>query len=264
MKLKYLKLVNQNGDGGSISVINPNNISINQQNDNPNKNLIKEEDWKQDLNHEEDQMKFLQRKQRMFMNLDIWNYKDHEIVFRDFSKAANQDYNDEMLSSLKILRRKISPFKFLTDVSTNRRRLQAFVKDRDQRLKTIKMDHEHLIMKEKPKVEDLLPGGYLLENQMMPSHFLTALACLINSDIQFQTNSLRRLIYPHLNQVPSYSPPDVYLVKLFINGIRRCVPLNGEYDPGLYLTSKKEIFPRLLEKGLQKIYRQQNFRNPTN
>lgn len=258
MKLKYLKLVNQNGEGGSISVINPNNISINQQTDNPNKNLIRAEDWKQDLHHEEDQMKFLQRKQRLFMNLDIWNYKNHEIVFRDFSRSSNQDYNDEMLSSLMMLRGKISPFKFLTDVSTNRRRLQAFLKNRQNRLRALKLDDTHSVMKEKPKVEDLLPGGYILENQMMPSNFLAALACLINSDIQFQTNSLRRLIYPHLDQVPSFSPPDVYLVKLFVNGIRRCVPMNGKFDPGLFLTKKREIFPLLLEKGLQKIYRHQN------
>ena len=82
--MKYLKLVNQNANDpasqSNLSTIN--NMSTNNQvssmnNNDPNKNLIKDESWKQDMNIMEDQNKFLQIKQRHFLDFDIWDSDQH-------------------------------------------------------------------------------------------------------------------------------------------------------------------------------------------
>ena len=85
--MKYLKLVNQNANDpasqSNLSTIN--NMSTNNQgnsinNNDPNKNLIKDESWRQDMNIMEDQNKFLQIKQRHFLDFDIWDSEQHEVI----------------------------------------------------------------------------------------------------------------------------------------------------------------------------------------
>lgn len=48
-------------------------------NNDPNRNLIKDESWRQDMNIKEDQNKFLQIKQRLFLDFDIWDSEHHEV-----------------------------------------------------------------------------------------------------------------------------------------------------------------------------------------
>ena len=136
--------------------------------------------------------------------------------------------------------------------------LTAYNDGRENRLKMLSDSDGFKVMDGKPNVNDLHKKTFLVEHQNQPNNFFTALTCIINSDVEFQTNSLRRLIYPHLNNFPCLSPDNVYFVKLFINGIRRCVPLNGKYDQGLYYTNKKELYPLFIQKALQKIYPRDN------
>lgn len=86
--MKYLKLVNQNGNEpasqsnlSTINNMNANNQGSNMNND-PNRNLIKDDSWRQDLNIVEDQNKFLQIKQKHFLDFDIWDSDQHEVLFR--------------------------------------------------------------------------------------------------------------------------------------------------------------------------------------
>lgn len=81
-----MKLVNQNpNDPASQSNLSTiNNMSTNNQassvnNNDPNQNLIKDESWRQDMNIQEDQNKFLQIKQRFFLDFDIWDSEQHEV-----------------------------------------------------------------------------------------------------------------------------------------------------------------------------------------
>lgn len=81
-----MKLVNQNpNDPASQSNLSTlNNMSTNNQassmnNNDPNRNLIKDESWRQDMNIKEDQNKFLQIKQRLFLDFDIWDSEHHEV-----------------------------------------------------------------------------------------------------------------------------------------------------------------------------------------
>ena len=65
--MKYLKLVNQNGNDpasqSNLSTINQmsNNGGSSMNNNDPNRNLIKDESWRQDMNIVQDQNKFLQK-----------------------------------------------------------------------------------------------------------------------------------------------------------------------------------------------------------
>lgn len=136
--------------------------------------------------------------------------------------------------------------------------LNSYNDGRQNRFKMLTDSDDFTVMNGKPSINDLHKKSFLIEHQNEPNNFFTALACIINSDVEFQTNSLRRLVYPHLNNFPSLSPDNIYFVKLFINGIRRCVPLNGKYDQGLYYTNKNELYPLFVQKALQKIYPREN------
>ena len=46
---------------------------------NPNKHLINIKDWNTDLKLEEDQIMFLKINQKLFLNLDIWYWNQHEV-----------------------------------------------------------------------------------------------------------------------------------------------------------------------------------------
>jgi hypothetical protein len=83
--MKYLKLVNQNANDpasqSNLSTINQmsNNGGSSMNNNDPNRNLIKDESWRQDMNIVQDQNKFLQIKQKFFLNFDIWDSDQHEV-----------------------------------------------------------------------------------------------------------------------------------------------------------------------------------------
>lgn len=84
--MKYLKLVNQNANDpasqSNLSTINQmsNNGGSSMNNNDPNRNLIKDESWRQDMNIVQDQNKFLQIKQKFFLNFDIWDSDQHEVT----------------------------------------------------------------------------------------------------------------------------------------------------------------------------------------
>lgn len=162
-----------------------------------------------------------------------------------------------MRDHLRHYKPKLLPYTF-PDLSKNYAANQVettFNQNRSDRLKTLLTeDPAFKVMDGKPRVSHLYKEAFLVEYPGRMNNFLTALSCIINSDIEFQTNSLRRLVYPHLNNFPSHSPENVYFVKLFVNGVRRCVPLNGQFDSGFYYTTKKELYPLFIQKGLQQVY----------
>lgn len=165
-----------------------------------------------------------------------------------------------MRDLLRFYKQKIQPINFpLTKQNfSSDPIITAYNNGRENRFKMLSNSDNFKVMDGKPTVNDLHKKTFLVEHQNQPNNFFTALTCIINSDVEFQTNSLRRLIYPHLNNFPCLSPDNIYFVKLFINGIRRCVPLNGKYDQGLYYTNKNEIYPLFIQKALQNIYPRDN------
>ena len=259
LRMKYMKLVNQNGlegvSNGNLS--GGNNISItgNQNNNDPNTNLIRDDDWQQDININQDMHKFLQMKQSKFLDLDLWESDQHEIVLRELGKDINKSYNNEMKGLLRQYRNKVYEYNFLPSLGIlTDPILNEFNNERNRRLRNLVEDDQERVMIEKPKVDDLHKGAFKLTSQQQPNNFLTAMSCLINSDIEFQTNSLRRLIYPHRNNFPCVSPENVYFIKLFVNGARRSVPIDGKFDQGIYYTENKELYPFFIEKGLKRVY----------
>ena len=168
-----------------------------------------------------------------------------------------------MKDLLRFYKPKIRPYKFpnINGEYSSDPLINAFHSNRDQRLKMLQDSDEFTVMHLKPSINDLYKESFLIENNYAQNNFFTSLTCIINSDMEFQTNSLRRLIYPHYNNFPCHSPENVYFIKLFINGIRRCIPLNGKYDEGLYYTNKKELYPLFIHKALQKVYMKDNIKN---
>lgn len=136
--------------------------------------------------------------------------------------------------------------------------VQAFNESSESRSKMLLDGDDFEVMQKKPSVNDLYTESFRMADPAKCNNYFTALACIVNSDVEFRTNSLKRLIYPHMNNFPCVSPENIYFVKLFINGIRRCVPLNGLFDQGLLHTTKKELYPVYIQKALQQIYLRNN------
>lgn len=83
--MKYLKLVNLNGNDpasqSNLSSMNhANNGASSMNNNDPNRNLIKDESWKRDMSIQKDQNHFLQLKQKHFLDFDIWDSDQHEVA----------------------------------------------------------------------------------------------------------------------------------------------------------------------------------------
>ena len=165
-----------------------------------------------------------------------------------------------MRDLLRFYKPKLRPYQFplLSTTHSADPYVTKFHHNRDQRIKTLSDSDDFKVMHLKPNINDLYPESFHIEYNYNPNNFFTALTCIINSDMEFQTNSLRRLIYPHFNNFPCLSPDNMYFVKLFINGIRRCIPLNGQFDEGLFFSTKKELYPLFLQKALQKVYMKDN------
>ena len=148
----------------------------------------------------------------------------------------------------------IHPFPFTKSLQSSDAFTSKFFNQRSARVTTLTQTSSASIMLAKPQVGDLNKSAFLLTSQNKPNNFLSALSCLVNSDVVFQTNSLRRLMYPHMNNFPCTSPENIYFVKLFVNGIRRCIPLDGAFDPAMYYTKNNELYPLLIEKALKNVY----------
>ena len=175
---------------------------------------------------------------------------------RELTKTFNKSYNGEMRDLLRHYKPKVRAStipKFEPELFPEMW-MKAFNEGKNSRSKMLIEGDEFTMMQEKPSINDLYIESFQMQNPNKANNFFTALICIVNSDVEFRTNSLKRLIYPHLNNFPCISPENIYFIKLFINGIRRCVPLNGEYDQGLFHTNKKEVYPVLIHKALQQIY----------
>lgn len=98
----------------------------------------------------------------------------------------------------------------------------------------------------KPKIEDIV-FKYFQNN-----HFLAAILSLVNFDTLFETNLMRRLIYPQKNGISMRTPNDVYIVKLHFNGCRRAVLIQQtDISP---FTVSQECYPGIIKKAIRTIF----------
>lgn len=98
----------------------------------------------------------------------------------------------------------------------------------------------------KPKIEDISFKNF------DESHFQAAILSLVNFDTLFETNLMRRLIYPQKNGIAMRTPFDIYIVKLHFNGSRRAV-LVQQQDLTSF-TIHQECYPEIIRKGLRAIF----------
>ena len=120
---------------------------------------------------------------------------------------------------------------------------------------TITEDSNLLIMGDNPKARDfneIAFTGFTDEKKRSP--LMAALASVVNSDDKYETNSVKRLVYPHKYNQPCISESNVYLVKLILNGMRRCFPVDGIVNQSVFYTKQKEVYPFLIKKALSQIY----------
>lgn len=109
-----------------------------------------------------------------------------------------------------------------------------------------------------PKPEHLNAAALArLQSGSATQSFWCALAGVLNSDDKYNVKSLSRLVYPHRHSRPCVSECGVYLVKLIVNGIGRCLAVDGIVDQSVFWTSRKEVYPFLLHKALSQVYSQE-------
>lgn len=259
LKLKYMKLVNYNPVDSSMSGT-MHNLSIHQgKNQDPNFNLIKDDIWEHELFITDDLNKILIANQHLFMDVDIWNADSHEIILRDNTKKFNNDYNQEMSDLLKTYKHKTFNFEFENNLNISPSELDIS-QNTENRIEVLTEKSNHVMMAKKPDIADLNKASFFGIKNETKNNFLIALACIINSDQIFQTNSLRRILYPQKNNLPCVSPEDIYFVKLYLNGIRRNVPVDGRFDPFAEFTKNDELYPLFIQKALKKIYLNENLK----
>lgn len=256
-----MKLVNNHEiDQGKFGSLNSfNQPSINKKNyEDPNFNLIKDDIWQHELFISDDINRILEINQKAFLDLDIWNSDNHEIILRDNKKKFNDEYNEENKKLLDKYKYKIFPYEMKNTSTSFNSMINKYNSQSNSFIKTLTNSDSHKIMVNKPDISDIIPETFQLTNNGSFNNFFTALACIINSDVLFETNSLRRLIYPQINNFPCVSPSNIYFVKYFINGIRRNIAIDGKYNQSIFHTHNKELYPFFLEKALKKIYQYQD------
>jgi hypothetical protein len=257
LKLKYMKLVNHNPVDSSLSGT-MHNLSMNQgKNSDPNFNLIKDDIWEHELFITDDLNKVLVANQHLFIDVDIWNADNHEIILRDSSKKFNRDYNAQMSDLLNVYRHKTFNFQFENTLRASSEEPNTS-RSSEKRREVLSDKSSHVMMAKKPDIADIIKSSFFGISNERKNNFLIALACIINSDQIFQTNSLRRILYPQQNNLPCVSPEDIYFVKLYLNGIRRNIPVDGRFDPLSEFTKNDELYPLFLQKALKKIYVQED------
>lgn len=243
-----MKLINHNSVDSSVFDTNQ-NLSINQENDlNPNLNLIKDDIWDHELFINYDLNKILIKKQYLFIDADIWDAEKHEIVLRDKSKHFNQKHNQEMSKKLNKYQHKAFNYKFTKDS------ILFESQNINNKIQILSEKNNDMMMIKKPNINDLNKESFFQITQEPNNNFFTALACLINSDRMFETNSLRRILYPQMNNFPCVSFENVYFVKLYLNGIRRNIPVNGRFDAFVQYTIHNEYYPLFIQKALKSVY----------
>ena len=161
--------------------------------------------------------------------------KRYGIVKYNFSHMMTNTTNDIRTSKLKVL-------------------TQSSVQDLPIKIKPIDFDDPFTVMKGKPEYKDLNCRAFFNYQNPKVNNLLPTIACIINSDQIFETTTLSRMIYPHLNHIPCISEVNTYYIKLIINGMRRCFPVDGVINQAIFYTKKHEIYPFLIEKALNKIY----------
>lgn len=126
--------------------------------------------------------------------------------------------------------------------------------DLPETFRTLTADAGLQVMAALPAPADLNPAAFTALAGLRKSPLLCALASVLNSDAKYQTSSLRRLVYPHRGSLPCRSEAGVYHVKLIVNGMRRCFPVDGIVNQSVFFTKKREVYPFLLEKALSHVY----------
>ena len=272
-KNKYLQLIEQSSQLFSKgSIVSENKLQSKNNSlsliNNPNRNLIKIKSWNNDLKFEEEQIFFLKIYQKKFLDLDVWYAHQHEvnpkffkkkIVYRNEENPINQQYNLGMNRKMKKYKDKLIKYEYFQKIQSQSKIRGSYtaanpksMEELPDKFLTITEESEVVIIKNRPTPEDI--NGIAFMGYKKKSPFMSALVSVINSDEKFETCSLNRLIYPHHNSQPCISKENVYHVKLIVNGLRRCFPVDGIVNQSIFYTKKKEVYPFLLQKAMNQIY----------
>jgi hypothetical protein len=129
------------------------------------------------------------------------------------------------------------------------------IEDLPTKFLTIHEESGLTIMEDSPQPNDINAIAFLgFGNSRKRSPFMAALTSVINSDEKYETRSLKRLIFPHRYNQPCISESNIYNIKLVVNGVRRCFPVDGIVNQSLLYTKKKEVYPFLIQKALNQVY----------
>lgn len=181
-------------------------------------------------------------------------------MYRDESNPTNAKYNQTMTKKLHKYKDKIIRYDYFrkrsddSQIKGSYRSANQLITELPTMYKTITEQTDLVIMEKDPVPSDINTMVFTGLNGRTKSPLMSALASIINSDARYRTSSLRRLIYPHRYNQPCLSKSNVYHVKLVVNGMRRCFPVDGIVNQSVFYTKKKEVYPFLIQKALTRIY----------
>ena len=194
--------------------------------------------------------------------IEPWSPDVHELFF--YSKDPNN--NSELDTALRMLasRAKVS-YDTSKNPGFNFGNKKMFIKESNFSLATPTLDtntisnangghHEEreslppVMVEYRPKCSELISKNF--ENRT----FLAILLCILNYDNLFETNLIRRLIYPQREVLAAPTRSGLHIIKLYINGCRRALIVQVlNLFPAL--TIHNEQYPHILYEAFKKIYK---------
>lgn len=152
---------------------------------------------------------------------EVWNPDVHEIVIFDEAKTEMLGFGDGFMELENIAKR--------SNIIFNKLHQSNPVNP--------------VFSNKKPIIEELVFKSF--KNQQ----FLAILLNIINYDTVFETNLMKRIIYPQQNGIAIRTPHDLYIVKLHINGSRRAVVIQQGDISGN--TVNNEAYPVIIKRALK-------------
>lgn len=194
--------------------------------------------------------------------IEPWSPDVHELFF--YSKDPNN--NSELDSALRMLasRAKVN-FDSNKNPEFNLGNKKMFIKDANFSLANPTFEtnvKSHTNGGHVEEGENLPPvmveyrpkGSELVSKNYESRTFLAMLLCILNYDNMFETNLIRRLIYPQREVLAAPTRSGLHIIKLYINGCRRALILQVLNIYPL-LTIHNEQYPHILYEAFKKIYK---------
>lgn len=122
------------------------------------------------------------------------------------------------------------------------------------KIEPIDFNDQFIIIKKQPLVQNINAQALVDHRNNILFNLYSCLTCIINSDILFETQSITRLIYPHLEGRPCISTVNSYFIKLIVNGTHRCIAIDGIINKLESYSKDKEVYPFFIQKAFTKIY----------